>query len=144
LSQIIAFLFATAGYYTLDTGIDTAVDYTFMLIRGSGTKTLAQIFYVFETNGLQFTSSISVSPSGAMVLTINVPNAGELYIKKPCVATVWYTKDRGLIMKYTPRKPERLAERREMERAVVKEIEETAGQTANVCPECGFSSCEVH
>jgi hypothetical protein len=64
-------------------------------------------------------------------------------------------------MKHKPRKPECLAERREMERAVVKEIEETAGQTANVCPECGsadyhylegcmiclscgFSPCGVH
>jgi uncharacterized Zn finger protein (UPF0148 family) len=65
-------------------------------------------------------------------------------------------------MKWNPRKPRSLgAETREAERAAFEEIRETAGRTANACPECGstdyhhvdgcmiclscgFSPCGVH
>jgi ribosomal protein L37AE/L43A len=63
-------------------------------------------------------------------------------------------------VKYEPRRPISPAERRERERAAVREIANT-GRAANVCPECGsadyhhvdgcmvclscgFSPCGVH
>jgi hypothetical protein len=46
--------------------------------------------------------------------------------------------------RYEPRKPERLAERRETERAVIREIEEVNlhGRLLESCPECG--SADYH
>ncbi|MDR1379581.1 MAG: hypothetical protein LBJ36_11120 [Synergistaceae bacterium] len=44
-------------------------------------------------------------------------------------------------MNWTPRQPRKLeAETREAERAVIAEIEELHGRTANVCPECGSTN----
>jgi ribosomal protein L37AE/L43A len=52
-------------------------------------------------------------------------------------------------MKYEPRRPVSLAERREVERSAVQEIAravvakvEGTGRTENVCPECG--SADYH
>jgi hypothetical protein len=40
-------------------------------------------------------------------------------------------------MVYEPRKPQKLgAETREAERAVLREIEETAWRAVSICPEC--------
>jgi hypothetical protein len=46
-------------------------------------------------------------------------------------------------MIHEPRNPISLAERREVERAVIAEIMETAGQAVDVCPECGEARYDI-
>jgi hypothetical protein len=82
---------ATGTSFPLASGVDTALDHTFMLIRSDGVKTTARNFFGTSSGLFQFTSSINVS-SGDMSVVINIPQAGALYLNRPCIVTVWYTK----------------------------------------------------
>jgi hypothetical protein len=83
----------SAGYTTLiSSNVDTPINHTFTMMRNDNTKSEGQNYYGVETNLWQFTTSINVTSTGGMSLIINVPQGSALYLSRPCVVTVWYTK----------------------------------------------------